>query len=103
MTKRIDHVVESMDCATAAYRAFQQEQAGESSYAMLQMMEAQVQATLALARQQQIANLIALATEDLTMLGREAREALGERDAGDPSHSTIAPDIAAALGIERTK
>lgn len=61
------------------------------------LAEALTHATLALVEQQRIANLIALAMEDLTGIGRLAREALAERS-GD--RWQFRPDTAAALGIE---
>lgn len=70
-----------------------QEREGDTAETHLaDAMVAQAEATLALVEQQRIASLVALAVEDLTFLGRAAREALG--------YSAFHPDIAAALGIE---
>ena len=61
-------------------------------------LHAQVHATLALAEQQRIANLIALAAMDPDGLGQSAYSALAAMSP-DRRRTVLAPDIAAALGI----
>lgn len=64
------------------------------------MVEAQAHATLALVEQQRIANLIALMDSPRAGV-RAARSALDAICPGEPSSErTLAPDVAAALGIE---
>ena len=61
-------------------------------------LHAQVHATLALAEQQRIANLIALAAMDPDGLGQSAYSALAAMSP-DRRRTVLAPDIAATLGI----
>ena len=61
-------------------------------------MHAQVHATLALAEQQRIATLVALANTDPDGLSSSAYSALAVMSP-DRRHTVLDPDIAAALGI----
>ena len=88
MSDRIDHAAMAREYIAAAFGEVTADPA--SVVALL----AQAEATLALVEQQRIANLIALAPDNLALLGRLARAELQSKT-GD-----IRPHIAAALGIE---
>ena len=67
-------------------------------WATTYIAHAQVQATLALAEQQRIANLVALVAMDPDGLSRSAYSALAVMSP-DRQRTILDPDIAAALGI----
>lgn len=100
MTNRIDHFAEARRLVLATEtRDWNQ----ESPYVDRRLAAAQVHATLALAEQQRIANLIALAESGRTTTNgaRSALSGLYSGRAEDGSaNMAIRPDIAAALGIE---
>ena len=98
MSERIDHAAQSEGIVECAVSRFGEKMITESNL-VAKMAVAQVHATLALAEQQRIANLIALINTDQGgCLGTSAYGALVVMSS-DRHRTFIDPDIAAALGI----
>lgn len=97
MSERIDHAAKSEGIVERAVSWFGEKMITESNL-VAKMAIAQVHATLALAEQQRIANLVALAAMDPDGLGRSAYSALAVMSP-DRQRTILDPDIAAALGI----
>ena len=97
MRGRIDHAAEARKRIVWGEGWMEREGDTDVTNAVV-ALHAQVHATLALAEQQRIANLIALAAIDPEGLGQSTYSALAAMSP-DRRRTVLAPDIAAALGI----